>query len=85
MTANAVAKIQKEIVKADQGVLISHRIADAAVKKAEGEASSVKIQANAEAQRLTVIAGADAEKTKIIANADAEKIKWCRGGRLLRL
>jgi hypothetical protein len=30
----AVAEIQKEIVKADQGVLIAERIADAAVKKA---------------------------------------------------
>ncbi len=71
----AIAEIQKEIVKADQGVLISQRIADAAVKKAEGEASSVKIQANAEAERLKVIAAADAEKTKVSANAEAEKIK----------
>lgn len=71
----AIAEIQKEIVKADQGVLISQRIADAAVKKAEGEASSVKIQANAEAERLKVIAAADAEKTKLLANAEAEKIK----------
>jgi hypothetical protein len=29
----AVAEIQKEIVKADQGVLIAERIADASVKK----------------------------------------------------
>lgn len=71
----AVADMQKEIVKADQGVLISERIADAAVKKATGEAQGVKIAANAEADRLKVIAGADAEKTKLIANADAEKIK----------
>ena len=54
---------------------ISERIADAAVKKAAGEASGVKISANAEAERLKVIANADAEKTKVIANADAEKIK----------
>ncbi len=71
----AVADMQKEIVKADQGVLISERIADAAVKKATGEAQGVKISSNAEADRLKVIAGADAEKTKLIANADAEKIK----------
>ncbi|HEY6162400.1 MAG TPA: SPFH domain-containing protein [Bacteroidia bacterium] len=71
----AIAEIQKEIVKADQGVLISQRIADAAVKKAEGDASSIKIAANAEAERLKVIAAADAEKTKVTANADAEKIK----------
>lgn len=71
----AVADMQKEIVKADQGVLISERIADAAVKKATGEAQSVKISSNAEADRLKVIANADAEKTKVIASADAEKIK----------
>ena len=71
----AVADMQKEIVKADQGVLISERIADAAVKKATGEAQSVKISAEAEGNRLKVIANADAEKTKVSANAEAEKIK----------
>lgn len=70
----AIADIQKEIVKADQGVLIANRVADAAVKKAEGEASSVKIQANAEAERIKVTSFAEAEKVKVIANADAEKI-----------
>ena len=71
----AVADMQKEIVKADQGVLIAERIADAAVKKATGEASGVKISSVAEADRLKIIANADAEKTKVTANADAEKIK----------
>ncbi|MGZ3933132.1 MAG: SPFH domain-containing protein, partial [Bacteroidia bacterium] len=71
----AVADMQKEIVKADQGVLIAERIADAAVKKATGEASGVKIASVAEADRLKIIANADAEKTKVTANAEAEKIK----------
>lgn len=71
----AVADMQKEIVKADQGVLIAERIADATVKKAMGDASGVKISSNAEAERLKVIAGADAEKTKVLANAEAEKVK----------
>jgi uncharacterized membrane protein YqiK len=71
----AVADMQKEIVKADQGVLISERIADAAVKKATGEAQGVKISSNAEADRLKVIAAAEAERTKLAANAEAEKIK----------
>jgi uncharacterized membrane protein YqiK len=71
----AVADMQKEIVKADQGVLIAERIADAAVKKATGEASGVKISSVAEADRLKIIANADAEKTKVTANAEAEKIK----------
>jgi uncharacterized membrane protein YqiK len=71
----AIADMQKEIVKADQGVQISQRIADAAVKKAEGEASSVKIQAGAEAERLKMIANADAQKTKVLAEAEAEKVR----------
>ncbi len=71
----AIADIQKEIVKADQGVLIANRVADAAVKKAEGEASSVKIQANAEAERVQVTSVAEAERTKLLANAEAEKVK----------
>lgn len=71
----AIADMQKEIVKADQGVLIANRIADASVKKAEGEATSVKIQANAEAERVKVISVAEAEKTKVLANAEAEKVK----------
>jgi uncharacterized membrane protein YqiK len=71
----AVADMQKEIVKADQGVLIAERIADAAVKKATGEASGVKIASVAEADRLKIIANADAEKTKVTASAEAEKIK----------
>lgn len=81
----AIAEIQKDVVKADQGVLIAERIADAAVKKATGEAQGVKVQANAEAERMRLVAGGEAEKirliaeaeaarTKMIANADAEKI-----------
>ncbi|WP_431215649.1 SPFH domain-containing protein [Puia sp. P3] len=72
----AIADIQKEIVKADQGVLIAERIADAAVKKATGDANSVRLQANAEADRLKLLASGEAEKTRLLAKADAEKIEW---------
>ncbi len=71
----AIADIQKDIVKADQGVQIAKRIADAAVEKAGGEAQSVKIAANAESERTKVIAGAEAERTRLIANAEAERIR----------
>lgn len=81
----AIADIQKEIVKADQGVEIAERTADAAVKKATGEASSVKLQATAEAERLKLIAGAEAEKLKVIANAEAEKIKALAGAEAERI
>jgi uncharacterized membrane protein YqiK len=71
----AVADMQKEIVKADQGVLIAERIADAAVKKATGDANSVRLQANAEGDRLKLLATGEAEKTRLLAKAEAEKIE----------
>jgi uncharacterized membrane protein YqiK len=70
----AIAEIQKDIVKADQGVLIAQRIADASVKKAEGEASSVKIQASADAEKIKLLATAESQKVKALADADAERI-----------
>jgi len=71
----AIADIQKEIVKADQGVLIAERIADASVKKATGDANSVRLQATAEADRLKLLASGDAERIRVLAKADAEKIE----------
>ncbi|MBS1664045.1 MAG: flotillin family protein [Bacteroidetes bacterium] len=72
----AIAEIQKDIVKADQGVLIAERIADASVKKATGDANSVRLQANAEADRLKLLASGEAEKTRLLAKAESEKIEW---------
>jgi len=69
----AIAEMQKDIVKADQGVLIAERIADASVKKATGDANSVRIQANADADRLKLMASGEAEKTRLLAIAEAEK------------
>lgn len=71
----AIADMQRKIVEADQGVLISERIADAAVKKSTGEANSLKIAANAEAERTKMLAFADAEKVKLQAGAEAERIE----------
>ena len=81
----AIADMQKEIVKAQQSVEIAQRTADATVKKAEGDANSLKLQvdaeatatkmrANAEAEATKMRAGAQAEATKLNAAADAEKI-----------
>jgi uncharacterized membrane protein YqiK len=81
----AIADMQKEIVKAQQSVEIAQRTADAAVKKAEGDATSLKLQvnaqseatkmrANAEAEATKAMAAAQAEATKLNASADAEKI-----------
>lgn len=71
----AVAEMQKEIVKADQGVLIAERIADAVVKKATGDANSVRLQANAEGDRLKLLATGEAEKVRLLAKAESEKIE----------
>lgn len=69
----AIADIQKEIVKADQGVLIAERIADASVKKATGDANSVRLQANAEADRVKLLASGEAERVRVLAKAEAER------------
>jgi uncharacterized membrane protein YqiK len=71
----AIADIQKEIVKADQGVLIAERVADASVKKATGEANSVRLQSTAEADRLKLLANGDAERIRVLAKANAEQIE----------
>ncbi len=71
----AVADMQKQIVEAQQGVQIAERIADAAVKKANGEAAGVKVQAEAESQRVKLIASAEAEKLRVMGNAEAERTR----------
>ncbi|MBS1685627.1 MAG: flotillin family protein [Bacteroidetes bacterium] len=71
----AIADIQKEIVKADQGVQIAKRIADAAVEKATGEANSVRLQSNAESDKMKIIAQAEAQRTKMLAEANSEQVR----------
>jgi uncharacterized membrane protein YqiK len=65
----AIAEMQKEVVKADQGVQIAERVADAAVKKATGDAQSVKIAAEANAEAIKVNANAEASKTTVMGVA----------------
>ncbi|WP_143306052.1 SPFH domain-containing protein [Chitinophaga vietnamensis] len=72
----AIADMQKEIVKADQGVVIAEKIADASVKKATGDANSVRLQANAESDRMKLLAGGEAEKVRLLAKAEAERTEW---------
>lgn len=81
----AIADMQKDIVRAQQSVEIAQRTADAAVKKSEGDAKSVKLsveaeaiatkmRAEAEASATRARAGAQAESTKLNAEADAQRI-----------
>lgn len=71
----AIADMQKEIVKASQSVEIAQRTADATVKKAEGDATSLKLNVNAEAEATKARANAEAEATKLRAAAQAEATK----------
>jgi len=70
----AIADMQREIVKAQQSVEIAQRTADATVKKAEGDATSLKLKVNAEAEATRMRANAEADATKMNAGAEAERI-----------
>ena len=71
----AIADMQKDIVKAQQSVEISERTANATVKKAEGDATSVKLNVGAEAEATKMRAHAEAESTRARAQADSEAIR----------
>ena len=71
----AIAEIQKEVVKADQGVWIAERLADAAVKKAVGDAESIRLQAKADAEKIALTGKAEAEKILAIGQSSAESYK----------
>jgi uncharacterized membrane protein YqiK len=71
----AIADMQKEIVTAQQSVEIAERTANAAVKKSEGEAASVKLAVSAEAEATKLRAHAQAEATKAKAEAESMSIK----------
>jgi len=70
----AIADMQGEVVKADQGVQISERLADAAVKKSTGDARSVKIAAEANAEATKLNAEAEATRKTLIGEAEANAI-----------
>ncbi|MXV16616.1 SPFH domain-containing protein [Hufsiella ginkgonis] len=72
----AIADMQKEIVKAQQSVEIAQRAADAAVKKSEGEATSLKLQVTAEAEATKLRASAESESVRLRAAAQAEATKF---------
>jgi len=57
----AVADIQKEVVKAQQGVSIAQLEASARVKQAEGEAQSLRLRAASESDASRLRAGGEAE------------------------
>jgi len=70
--ATAVADIQKDVVKAQQGVSIAELEAGARVKSAAGEAESLKLRAGAEAEAMRLRANGEAEATRAIGGAKAD-------------
>lgn len=71
----SLADMQGELMKAEQSVIISERGANAAIRKTEGDAQSIKLRANAEAEATKVTAIAESEATKVRAFATAEGTK----------
>lgn len=69
--ATAQADMQKQVVESERGVDISKNLADAAIRKAEGEAEAVKLQAAANAEAIKFKAGADAEAIQKTGFAEA--------------
>ncbi len=71
----AIADMQKDIVRAQQSVEIAERTANATVKKAEGDATGVKLAVGAEAEAIKMRAHGEAEATMARAKADSEATK----------
>jgi uncharacterized membrane protein YqiK len=73
--ANAIADMQKEVVRSEQSVNIAEKDAAAAVKASEGKAKATKLAAEAEAESTKMKAAAEAEKITITGKAEASKIE----------
>jgi len=70
----AIAEMQREVVKAEQGVMISERTADAVVKKQRGDSDAIKIAAEADAQATELRAKAESTRIALTGQAESEKI-----------
>jgi uncharacterized membrane protein YqiK len=70
----AIADMQKEVVKAEQGVMIAERTADAVVKKQKGDSQAVKIAAEADAEATELRAKAESTRLTLTGKAESEAI-----------
>ena len=70
----AIAEMQKEVVKAEQGVMIAERTADAVVKKQKGDSQAVKIAAEADAESISLRAKAESTRIALTGKAESESI-----------
>jgi uncharacterized membrane protein YqiK len=73
--ANAIADMQKDVVRSEQSVNIAQKDAEAAVKSAEGKATALKLNAQAEAESTKMKATAEAERISVTGKAEASKIE----------
>lgn len=71
----AMADIQSDLVKSEQGVNIAKLQADAQVRKVTGDAEAIKLRASGEAESTRLRAAADAEALKLKGAGEAEAIK----------
>lgn len=70
----SIADIQGQLVSADQGVMISQKLAEQKIKEAEGSAKAIELNAEANAKRLKFEADGEAEKIKKIGEAKGSAI-----------
>ncbi len=68
----AKADIQQEVVKAEQSVNIAELQSNAAIKRATGEAESIRLRATGEAESIRLRALGEAEGIKAVGAAKAE-------------
>lgn len=71
----AIADMQTEVVKADQGVKISEKLAEQEVKKSDGQAKAIKLIADADAEKVTKVGNAQATIISSQGKAEAEVIE----------
>ena len=70
----AIAEMQEEVVKSEQGVMIAEKIADAVVKKQRGDSESITIAAEADARATEMRAKAESTRITLIGMAESEAI-----------
>jgi uncharacterized membrane protein YqiK len=70
--ATAVAEIQQQVVKAEQGVSISELEANARVKSAAGEAQGLRLRAAGESEATKLRAAGEAEAIRATGEAKAQ-------------
>lgn len=72
--AKAMADTQANVVSIERTVQINEFAAQAAIKKAEGEAKSKTINAEADATVLKIVGAAEGDKIKAVGTAEADVI-----------